>query len=486
MVFKRRQWKLSYQNDAPRKSFATFLLKFFNTFTMFNLYQNINKKEDQEKEPDVIGHERFYQARSRSTKKKKRVTRRTHSAAEFSPTTLSAANKRAAFRARSQSSETKSDDGRATPQRADSLAKMFFGKRQQGSVQKHEYSALKTDGGNEKFRGERQIRNGAFITCRNNLENNERYELKTQLDDIGSRADKHWFIVQDNILGAERLLALLPLPSTCPISPSQVTRDTLLSLFRGLQHPYIHPVLDIEFWDAGAAVVSPLNPTGSLKDLIYGSVWHEDYEKKYTSRGEGLSLRTVQCLGRQILEGLLFLRNRYFPPIYHLHSGNVIIQNGVARLAGLENPLLGLLPKAPSAPETLSFGYLLFEMTAGYELPGPPSPAHLQLELERAPKVAEALEYIFQTSRTPSLDELVRCDLFRGVELRELRGASIIQSVSPPDVLDLLEMVKNPVPPSPLRRPSSASKTWIKVIKTRKKSKYVFINPQSKSMSFTK
>lgn len=71
----------------------------------------------------------------------------------------------------------------------------------------------------------------------------------------------------------------------------------------------------------------------------------------------------------------------------------------MARLAGLENPLLGLLPKAPAAPETLAFGYLLFEMTAGYELHGPPTAAHLQLELERAPKVADALELIFQSTR---------------------------------------------------------------------------------------
>lgn len=80
----------------------------------------------------------------------------------------------------------------------------------------------------------------------------------------------------------------------------------------------------------------------------------------------------------------------------------------MARLAGLENSLLGLTPKAPAAPENLSFGYLLFEMNAGYELTGPPSPAHFQLELERAPKVADALEFIFQSTRTPSLEEIVR------------------------------------------------------------------------------
>ncbi|CAG9856715.1 unnamed protein product [Phyllotreta striolata] len=389
---------------------------------MFNLYQNINKKDEPEKESDVIGHERYYQARSRSLRKKKKAPRRTRSAAEFNPAALTAAHRRVAFGAvRSRSSENRGGetDAKATPPRVESLTKLFFGKRSQSPVRKHEYSALKTDGGCEKFKIERQIRNGAFVACRNNLENNDRYELKTQLDDI------------DNNFGAERLLALLPLPSGCPISPSPSTRDTLLALFGSLQHPYIHPVFDVDFWDAGAAVVSPLNPAGSLKDLIYG---------------------TIQCLGRQILEGLLFLRNRYFLPIYHLHSGNVIIQNGVARLAGLENHLLGMAPRAPSAPETLSFGYLLFEMTAGYELTAPPTPAHLQLELDKAPKVAETIEFVFRSSGTPTLDELVRCDLFRGVELRELRGAGVSQSAAPPDVLDLLEAVKNPAPASPLRR----------------------------------
>ncbi|XP_066255796.1 slowpoke-binding protein isoform X2 [Euwallacea similis] len=423
---------------------------------MFNFYQSINKKEQEEKESQVIGHERWYQERSSrsSMKKKKRVPRRSQSAAEFSNSTLSAANKRAAFRTRSQSSENKSNGeiGKNAPQRVDSLARVFFGHKRQSSQSKHEYSAIKTDGGNEKFKAESKIRSGAFLVCKRNLDNNDRYELISQLGDIGFRADKNWFTVLDKTLGAERLLTLLPLPSTCPIAPNLKTKETLIELFRGLQHPYIHPVLDIEFWKEEAAIITPLNPTGSLRDLIYGSFWKDDCDKKYVCKGEGLPLRTVQCLGRQIIEALLFLRNKHFPPIYNLHSGNIIIQNGVARLAGLENPFLGLLPKSPAAPEALAFGYLLFEMTLGYELPAPPSPAHLQLELDRAPKVAGALELIFQSIRTPSLEELIRCELFRGVELRELRGASIVQITSPPAVLQLLDIVRNPSLPSPLLR----------------------------------
>lgn len=113
---------------------------------------------------------------------------------------------------------------------------------------------------------------------------------------------------------------------------------------------------------------------------------------------------------------------------------------------------MGLLPRPPSAPEILAFGYLLFEITAGYELPSPPTPAHLQLELERAPKVVEVLQLIFQSNRNPTLEELICCDLFRGVELRELRGATCLQTRTSQEVLKLLDMVRNPVPPSPIRR----------------------------------
>lgn len=101
---------------------------------MFNLYQSINRKggdEKDEKDSDVIGHERFYQERrSRSSvRKKKRVTRRTHSAAEFSHSTLEAAKRRAAFCERSQSTEQKDTDGNKTPQRSESFARALFCKR---------------------------------------------------------------------------------------------------------------------------------------------------------------------------------------------------------------------------------------------------------------------------------------------------------------------------------------------------------------------
>lgn len=74
---------------------------------------------------------------------------------------------------------------------------------------------------------------------------------------------------------------------------------------------------------------------------IERNCWNDDWSQKYASRGKGLPLSQIQQMGRQILEALVFLKERGFPVVAHLHSGNVVVQNGVARLAGLENTLLG-------------------------------------------------------------------------------------------------------------------------------------------------
>lgn len=75
----------------------------------------------------------------------------------------------------------------------------------------------------------------------------------------------------------ERLMTLLPLPSNCvafeELPSSECSRNVFMELFGTLQHPYIYPILDLEFFEIGsrsfACLVMPFNPKGSLKDLIY-------------------------------------------------------------------------------------------------------------------------------------------------------------------------------------------------------------------------
>jgi PX domain-containing protein kinase-like protein len=105
---------------------------------------------------------------------------------------------------------------------------------------------------------------------------------------------------------------------------------------------------------------------------IERNCWNEDWALKYGNQGKGLPISQIQRMGRQVLEAMVFLKERDFPTVSHLHSGNVIVQNGVARLAALENTLLGFTSRiypviasrlrngknqlAPDSIDTISFG----------------------------------------------------------------------------------------------------------------------------------
>nr|CAD7409058.1 unnamed protein product [Timema cristinae] len=308
---------------------------------------------------------------------------------------------------------------------------------------RYQYTALEPDSNvHEKLELEKKNRERAQNACLHYLRACPRYAFIHQLNDIGSRVDKHWFVVRDTSIKTERLLTLVPRGPNCPIQCNPSTRDTILNLFLALQHPYIYPVLDLDFRDVATQtyviLVLPFNNKGSLKDLIYKSKWQDDWGQKYSQRSAGLPLSQVQRLGRQVLEALLFLKDRGFPPCSHLHSGNIILQNGVARITGLENTLLGFTSRIhpviwsrareePLSVDAICFGHVLFEMCAGYELCAPePSPSHLQ-DLRAYPQVVEVLDYIFQNPnhRCPSIEELLVCDFFRNIDLREMRAAPL-------------------------------------------------------------
>lgn len=205
---------------------------------------------------------------------------------------------------------------------------------------------------------------------------------------------------------------MVPLNRFCPVIVTPSTREILNKLFLALQHPYVCPVFDSEFIDFESnkfiIMVQPINQ-GSLKDLIYGiekNCWNADWGFKYASRSSGLVLHQIQRLGRQVLEALIFLRERGFPTVTHLHSGNVLIQNGVARITGLENSLFGFTSRVQSvitskyvpknSVDCVCFGHMLFEMCTGYELCSfQPSPIHMA-DLEKFPLVNKYKNYIIK------------------------------------------------------------------------------------------
>ncbi|XP_014223546.1 slowpoke-binding protein isoform X1 [Trichogramma pretiosum] len=321
---------------------------------------------------------------------------------------------------------------------------------------------------------ERRSRDRALSICRIYTRETPRYSLLKHLNNVGSRVDKHWFAVRDNLLKTDRLLTLAPINRNCSIQISPASRDVLNRLFLTLQHPYICPVLDLEFVQHDGQdyviLVQPINQ-GSLKDIIYGierNCWNEDWSHKYGSRGKGLPITQIQRMGRQVLEALVFLKERDFPTVSHLHSGNVVVQQGVARLAALENSLLGFTSRVhpvvagkllsgrsllvPESIDTVCFGHMLFEMSAGYELcTFEPTPDNLA-SINKYPQVLECLRFIFERSpkpnqsKYPSIEELILHDLFRNIDLRELRNSSV--NIFRPDatipISKVLEGIKKP------------------------------------------
>ncbi|XP_013179810.1 PREDICTED: slowpoke-binding protein [Papilio xuthus] len=402
---------------------------------MFNLYQHLkaNAESRGDRESETTGHDRFYQERSRSSyrKKKKRVAcRRAQSAAELNPQSIAAAQKRNAFKMRSVSTdrdESEEENSERTPlvaQKIDSLAKLLFNKSLIGGSGKSSPSEPTSSPKTVEASFESSV---ALAICSEYLSQTSRYELKSQLGAIGSRPYKHWFIIYDNSTKTDRLLSLVPLTSKCPLEGSERCRQLTCELFRALHHPYVLPALDMRLASGHALTITPLNPRGTLKDLIYKSPWNEEYCKKYNQFGVGLPAWQVATFGRQILEGLLFLKDKGFPPFRHLHTGNVVVQNGVARISGLENTLIGALPRcpllvvaAPELAEVLSLGHVLFEMCAGQD-------TNMALLDDLAPLYPHAVELIDQIfgARTPALHELLVCELFRKIDLREMKGSCL-------------------------------------------------------------
>ena len=90
---------------------------------------------------------------------------------------------------------------------------------------------------------------------------------------LGSRIDKHWFLIRDTQVKTERLLTLVPSSDNSPIKLNSAIREVLSELFIALQHPYIHPVLKCDFTSVDNTdyiiTILPYNSKGSLKDLIY-------------------------------------------------------------------------------------------------------------------------------------------------------------------------------------------------------------------------
>lgn len=286
---------------------------------------------------------------------------------------------------------------------------------------------------NQKQAAEKE-QEATWMNAQYYLRSHPQFNRLKQLPQLGSRSEKQWFKVSDqNRL--EHLLTTLPRPDKCLLDLDSRTRKMLNSLFQLLKHPYMFAMTEFDYVvdQNFVVIIQPLCPKGSLKDVIYQTNYGTPWVEKYRVKGRGLRLEQVARYGKQILQGLLFMEQKEFPPHGHLHTGNIMINNGVCQIAGYENTFIGLKSKLsamarrklkdqPEAIDVLSFGHVLYEMCVGTELDSPhPQPHHLNII--NNPAVVSVLNFIFGEDtggRYPSLTEISELAFFQAVNLVEM------------------------------------------------------------------
>ncbi|XP_786429.4 slowpoke-binding protein isoform X1 [Strongylocentrotus purpuratus] len=263
---------------------------------------------------------------------------------------------------------------------------------------------------------------------------NPKYSFSQHLPDMGSRVDKHWFLVREHGKWKDLVVTQCSKSPGCPLPFSSSNQKTIRDMLLDLQHPYIWPTADIDLWEEHEVVIvtQEFNSNGSLKDYIYNAKAKLDWSNKYGMKSRGLALKQIRLFGLQILKGALYLQENGFPPHCHIQAGNVIIKKGACRLSGYENVFLGytskllpvirrLLKEKPEAIDSLCMGHLLYEMGAGKELEEA-VPTRAQLNRCQHPELIQLLEFIFDVAGDyPSLSDIADHHFFADVKLTELK-----------------------------------------------------------------
>ncbi|KAM8913411.1 PX domain-containing protein kinase-like protein isoform 2-T2 [Spinachia spinachia] len=258
-----------------------------------------------------------------------------------------------------------------------------------------------------------------------------KWEVVEPLRDIGWRIRKKYFLIKNKQQPKERFLL-----SWVDLGPDKFLSDkdlqSAMKLLTSLSTPYLRPLLFSSTSVSSALLIRPFSERGSLRDHICMVKPRESYLKKYCNprKSRGLDLQHVKQYGRQILEGLKLLHDGgvFFG---HLHASNVFVDEGVCRLADVENGILGV-PSAlrpafaqhrkintTESIDVFCFGHLLYEMTYGRPPDGVPVD---QYPDDGHAAVVSVLQSILSTkackSGMPSVSQLIRTPLFSDVELR--------------------------------------------------------------------
>lgn len=148
-----------------------------------------------------------------------------------------------------------------------------------------------------------------------------------------------------------------------------------------IEHPYVYPIEYVTCSEMGGLVIRKFNKAGTLKDQICGCVPINPFLTKY-GKPKGRSpvpLKDVALYGCQMIEALRYLHSKGIAH-GHLHTGNVVVIDGCAKLLEVENFLFGVPSfyrpffiqhckvNTLEAIDVYALGNFIYELAIGYPL----------------------------------------------------------------------------------------------------------------------
>jgi hypothetical protein len=273
---------------------------------------------------------------------------------------------------------------------------------------------------------EEQVKDEALLAARFYLRG-KAFTLVEHHDKAGSRRNKHFFTVKANADGSTLLM-------TITFGELRMDRNIFADVLVGLRSHFVLTTVDAEYVEEKKMAVVFRRPMGkgSIRDLLCNAKWSQPYAHKYGSRKAGVPFTDgrVAAWGRHVLEGINFLRLKGLPA-GHVHCGNIVVENNVAKITDYDNKLMpslkpALLPLiqhetcAGLDPDVACFGAILFEMATGYPMD--------TVDLTQRPArvsspvmaVLDAIFYAGPSRARPSLESLLELPFFANVEMPDL------------------------------------------------------------------